>query len=366
MSFSFGFTSTDFSDDELDGEIQQGQSQVGSTIQSSHPLDAAHLSSKDVVQPLWEDLEAMIKSLENVRISFEEFRTPQNNTVLYRRELFDVKHQLMSEADEGNDEKVELDILIGETSEDLRKNVYEGGLKSWECSIDVVDSLSVSDAQLKNVDCVLELGCGTALPTEYIFSRYLKEQSKSGCKFILSDYNNSVLRLVTIPNLIITWAKTILSDEQWIQLQQSGNEDIPIRTDELLLTAGFLEAFYQDIKERNISIDVISGTWGRCFSNLIPARLDTGKEILIISSETIYQPENLPVVAETILEVILSKQPGNVKAIVAAKDIYFGVGGSIMEFEKYLKKRIANAALPITYSTYKVDSGLKRSIISIQ
>lgn len=366
MSFSFGFSATDFSDDDFDGETQQSPSIIASTDASPHPLDAPHLLDKSAIQPQWENLEAMIKSLENVRISFEEFETPQKKTILYRRELFDVKHQLMSEADEAQDEKVELDILIGETSEDLRKNVYEGGLKSWECSIDVVDSLSASDDPLKDVNCILELGCGTALPSEYIFSRYLKEGSRSGCKFILSDYNSSVLRLVTIPNLIITWAKHILNEEEWVQLQQTGDENIPIRPDELLLTSKFLEAFYQDLQAKNISIHLLSGTWGRSFSNLIPARLSASDGALIITSETIYQPENLPVVAETVLDLMLSKKLGTVKALVAAKDIYFGVGGSIMDFEKYLKERIETDSLPLNYSTYKIDSGLKRSIIFIK
>lgn len=365
MSFSFGFTSTDLSDDELDGGQQQNDQHAVSAV-VSNPLDAPHLQGSSVVQPQWEDLKLMLKSLENVRISFEEFDTPKHKTVLYRREIFDVKHQLMSEADEAQDEKAELDILIGETSEDLRKNVYEGGLKSWECSIDVVDSLSENGAPFRGIGCLVELGCGTALPSEFVFARYLQEQSNRGLKFILSDYNKSVLRLVTLPNLIIAWAKTVLSDDQWVQLQRSDNEDIPIQPDELLLTAKLLETFYSDITSRNISIELISGTWGRSFTNMLPTRLDTDKGILIISSETIYQPENLPVVAETLLELLSSSNGGTFKALVAAKDIYFGVGGSIMEFEKYLNHRIENDRLPLTFNTYKVDSSLKRSITFIE
>ena len=43
---------------------------------------------------------------------------------------------------QSNNNSTELDILLGDTSEDLRKNIYEGGLKSWECSYDLVDLLS--------------------------------------------------------------------------------------------------------------------------------------------------------------------------------------------------------------------------------
>lgn len=366
MSFSFGFSSKDLSDDDLENEDQIVDSQVGSAACTINPLDDSRLLEKDVVQPQWEDLKAMISSLKDVRISYEEFRTPHNQTVLYRRELFDVKHQLMSEATGNDEDGVELDILIGETSEDLRKNVYEGGLKSWECSIDVVDYMSDPSSTLESVDCVLELGCGTALPTEYIFANYLHQQFNNGISFILSDYNKSVLRLVTIPNLIITWAKLVLSEEQCAQLQKCNDENAPVRPDELLLTDQLLDSFFQDLQARNIKLDLVSGTWGRSFSNLLATRLNDHNSTLVITSETIYQPENFPVVAETLLDIILTNKHSKVRAMVAAKDIYFGVGGSMMEFENYIKAKIRTENLPINYHSHKVEAGLKRSIMFIE
>ncbi|CAI4393791.1 CIC_collapsed_G0026970.mRNA.1.CDS.1 [Saccharomyces cerevisiae] len=56
----------------------------------------------------------------------------------------------------------------------------------------------------------------------------------------------------------------------------------------------------------------------------------------------------------------------NVKTYVAAKDIYFGVGGSITEFEAYLDDKINSEHLPIHSERFKVNSGLKRSIICIE
>lgn len=366
MSFSFGFSSKDFSDDDIDTEalpIDSGAVSAGSTV---NPLDDARLLEKNVIQPQRDDLKDIIYSLKDVRVSYEQFITPRSSTVLYRRELFDVKHQLMSEADDVDENGAELDILMGETSEDLRKNVYEGGLKSWECSIDVVDYLSGQQGALEGIDCVLELGCGTALPTEFIFSNFLQQQPSQGITLILSDYNKSVLRLVSIPNLIITWARLALSEEQYAQLQTSNDENTPVRADELLLTDQLLDAFYQDMQARNITISLVSGTWGRSFTDLLTPQLSAHKGILVITSETIYQPENLPVVAETLLDAILTNKDSKVKALVAAKDIYFGVGGSMMEFENYLKNRINQDCLPINYHTQKVEAGLKRSIMFIE
>lgn len=370
MSFSFGFSSNDLSDDEIDGASQLGNadsSKYAGVYRSGNPLDDERLKVSTVVQPKLHELKDILTSLVNVRVSFEQFETPGRSTVLYRRELFDVKHQLMSEFDDSHSQNVEMDILMGETSEDLRKNVYEGGLKSWECSIDVVETLTENESLLADFDCILELGCGTSLPSEHIFRRYLQGNFTTGLKLILSDYNESVLRLVTVPNMIVTWAKTVLSNQQWLELQQSENNgEMPTQFDELLFTSKLLDAFFQDLQTKNISIVLISGTWGRSFSQIIDSQISMNKGLLAITSETIYQPENLPVVAETLIEILLVKRPLSTKALVAAKDIYFGVGGSIVEFEKYLNEQITQRSLALSFYTYKVNVGLRRSIVSIE
>lgn len=371
MSFSFGFTSNDFEDDEL---VVQPETFVESSRENENttfyvnPLDSDFLLQAGVVQPNVEDLETILQSLKDVRLTFEEFRSPIYKKVLIRRELFDVKHQLMLETDtQSNDDSTELDILLGDTSEDLRKNIYEGGLKSWECSYDLVDLLSEkADRISNNIDAVVEIGCGTALPSEFLFRSALLRNDKSKVlKFVLTDYNASVLRLVTIPNLVITWAKTILTNEEWYALQKDECEDVPINSEELLLSSKLLAAFYNDIRSRNIRVILISGSWGRKFSNLIHEVLSDSEKVLSLTSETIYQPDNLPVIAETILDIHKLPQT-DVKTYVAAKDIYFGVGGSITEFETYLDGKINSENLPIRSERFKVNSGLKRSIICIE
>ena len=47
---------------------------------------------------------------------------------------------------------------------DLLPGQYEGGLKIWECSEDLVSYLSLSTAEVLRGKKVLELGCGAGLP----------------------------------------------------------------------------------------------------------------------------------------------------------------------------------------------------------
>lgn len=378
MSFQFGFSNGDLSDDELNNSeisaqpVQESNAAPSQVYVGRTLLDSPHLQSNAVKQPNWESLDAILQSLKDVRLSFEKFSTPQNQVPIYRRELFDVKHQLMTEADEltGSEAKVELEILMGETNEDVRKNVYEGGLKSWECSIDLVDALATSLNNEQLPDTIIELGCGTSLPTEYLFMKLLESNCPPNkTNFILSDYNESVLRLVTIPNFIIAWANIALTAEQRSALQQQGEESLNLPDDELLLSSDLLLAFREDLSRRNINLSLISGAWSRRFNDMVLTAIHPNRNLLILSSETIYQPETLPVISEVLIELLSQhKQQSkySARALVAAKDIYFGVGGSIIEFQHYLESRIREDALNLSMQILKVNAGLKRSIVVIE
>lgn len=65
---------------------------------------------------------------------------------LPRRELYDVRVQLLGEADEHSD--VVVDQL---DKSDIRSGVYEGGFKTWECSVDLA-SLLLDRGPRKDLD----------------------------------------------------------------------------------------------------------------------------------------------------------------------------------------------------------------------
>ena len=69
------------------------------------------------------------------------------STTLLRRDLFDARFQVLSQDEEDG---AEAEGVAGKGKEkqrfvdentDLVKGVYEGGLKTWECSLDLVDCL---------------------------------------------------------------------------------------------------------------------------------------------------------------------------------------------------------------------------------
>jgi hypothetical protein len=69
--------------------------------------------------------------------------SPDSSVTIPRRDLFDVRLQLMSEdplsPDPGSEQTT---LLAGLGNDDIDPNIYEGGLKSWECSLDLVGVLA--------------------------------------------------------------------------------------------------------------------------------------------------------------------------------------------------------------------------------
>lgn len=357
MGFTFGFTE-DIEGNEFD-KVENGNNQSGQFV---NPID----NVKILQEPQLYSLEELIElSFTDSRITFEPVKILDDMTI-YRRELFDVRHQLMMEDDTiGNVNKEEFNILIGETGEDLRNGVYEGGLKSWECSFDMIAKLKDTKIveNLFNANTkfnVVELGCGTSLPTLYILRQiFTNSTNNEPISIILSDYNFDVLRLVTLPNILLNWCFTVLNDDELSILQQRNGIDGNIRDGEIDVTKNLLNKFIQWMKERKIEINFISGSWCRKFMNIINDVIPNMENEfnIFMTSETIYSLDILPVISEIMIELATKNRKG--VTLLSAKDIYFGVGGSIVECRSYLESRGASV------ETTSIVGSFKRSVLSI-
>lgn len=51
-----------------------------------------------------------------------------------RREIFDIRTQLMAEDSAGHDNE---ELIAGIEKGDIKPNFYEGGFKTWECALDL-------------------------------------------------------------------------------------------------------------------------------------------------------------------------------------------------------------------------------------
>ena len=221
---------------------------------------------------------------------------------------------------------------------DLIPGVYEGGLKTWECSIDLCNYLynqyraDTNDltTALDSNGITLELGCGHGLPG-ILVSRL---GSANGSKVVFSDYNDFVLEIATWPNLLLNTPD--------------------VNRSSLLLRVTLLSGDWMQLSE-----DLVGGSDCR-----IPGTPSDGRFNLILAAETTYTEASARDTA-TLLSRHLKFDSGI--GLVATKRYYFVVGGGSDSFRSFAEKirveRIVSKSQARLYSlqveTVKVyDSGI--------
>ncbi|KAJ8489435.1 hypothetical protein ONZ45_g13590 [Pleurotus djamor] len=215
---------------------------------------------------------------------------------------------------------------------DLVPGVYEGGLKTWECSLDLVDYLHDTPVASRGMSC-LEVGCGTGMPSIYLLrqlsAKVLDASTQDTQTHVhLQDFNSSVLRLVTLPNMLLNWYMSTASKD--FQPTDTSDVTFPPRDStipgELPITDELKHAFLDYHKRANISIRFFSGSW-ESFDLQRPYDL-------LLTSETIYRMDSLPSLIALMRNACRSAEG---TCLVAAKVLYFGVGGGVSEFARQVE-----------------------------
>ncbi|RPD55528.1 hypothetical protein L226DRAFT_537017 [Lentinus tigrinus ALCF2SS1-7] len=336
-------------------------------------------------------------------ISFSPISIPLSSggeTVLSRRDLFDARFQLISDDDAGaKDGRSEVDFV--DAPSDLVPGVYEGGLKTWECSLDIVDCLdSIYGAEIGSKirgKRVIELGCGTAIPSMYLLhSVFAADPAQSARDVVvhLQDYNGLVLRLVTLPNVILAWymspassayrASATTQAEQTEDAEQPPPAD-PTQAGELPITPVLTAAFLESLKTYRVHLKFFSGSW----ATLDVDAPDRGPYDILLTSETIYRTASLQSLVnlmrratvnqgrtESLEEAasrltledaeslkLLAREP--YLCLVAAKLVYFGVGGGVSEFVDAIERPKEGGRLGTVQTVLEMSRGVKRSVMRV-
>lgn len=138
MAFSFGF-----SGDDIDVDPNTTTSEPPSVPKPSQ-APAFPVPGKPQLAPTAHSLSSLLATLPS-KIAYDFLDVDLDDGTrlrLPRRELWDVRVQLMAEEEDGAEEAAE-----GLGKHDVKTGVYEGGFKSWESSVDLVKTLA-TDQQL--------------------------------------------------------------------------------------------------------------------------------------------------------------------------------------------------------------------------
>lgn len=211
---------------------------------------------------------------------------------------------------------------------DLIPGVYEGGLKIWECTFDLLTYFTKASVEFTGQK-VLDLGCGSGLLGITACKGGAREAH-------FQDYNSLVIDEVTLPNVVANFP---LQDDS-----KDANEPGEKRQ-------GGSKVARQICKCR-----LFSGEWSE-FCKLVCSEKLFVKYDLILTSETIYNPDYYSTLHDTFLRLL--NRSGRV--LLASKAHYFGVGGGVHLFQKFVEERDVFE----TRTLEIIDDGLKRFVIEM-
>jgi protein-histidine N-methyltransferase len=194
----------------------------------------------------------------------------------------------------------------------------------------------------------------------------VSHQSLGGC-LIEFDTNLIFNSQVTFPNMVLTW------------YFNSSKERVSESTGDVEITPEVVEEFLNTLEQHNIVLDFYSGAW----EGLQDAGAFTStrsESRLVLTSETIYSIESLPSLVDTLqqacsksIEAELQRatlaedeKAAGTKArqnlcLVAAKVLYFGVGGGVNAFQKALVKNKGNGKI-----VWSSERGVARVILQVE
>jgi protein-histidine N-methyltransferase len=189
------------------------------------------------------------------------------------------------------------------------------------------------------------MGCGTALPSLALFQwQLLGKTGTEGLVLGVADYNPTVLQLVTLPNLILSWALC----ERGSDWEDEG---------ELEITAELLQTFHERLHSSNISLHFFSGGWSPEFVQNIAKEMPGQDGALVLAAETIYSPAALKFFADALMDILDEKS----SALVAAKKVYFGVGGSMEDFCQAVRLKNGSAV-----EIREESDGVRRAVVEVK
>ncbi|KAG9087299.1 hypothetical protein FS749_003015, partial [Ceratobasidium sp. UAMH 11750] len=119
---------------KFDFDIEDGEDNLPKLDSPKHANQVPQALDVDERPLIEHDLVDMLERLPN-DISYSSVRA--GDLYIPRRDLFDVRMQLIASDEEEQNKANQTAIDFISRPSDLVPRVYEGGLKTWECSLDL-------------------------------------------------------------------------------------------------------------------------------------------------------------------------------------------------------------------------------------
>ncbi|KAI3363188.1 hypothetical protein L3Q82_011821 [Scortum barcoo] len=246
-----------------------------------------------------------------------------------------------------------------EQRSDLISGVYEGGLKVWECTYDLLELIE-KDGETFGGKVVLDLGCGAGLLGILAMKRGARQVH-------FQDYNSTVIEQLTMPNVTLNCLEDDQVDSEDDEegrgkgkTQEEGGckmkakEKLEVKDGRPPPKKKAVDPAQHPLLAR---CRFFSGDWST-FLALVKKEEPQPKYDIIFTSETIYNTAYYPALHET-LHTLLA--PGGL-IYLATKSHYFGVGGGLHLFETFVEQK---GVFSLDH-LWDGEEGLQRHVVVLQ
>lgn len=129
------------------------------------------------------------------------------------------------------------------------------------------------------------------------------------------------------------------------------------------LSPQVLQRFTADMRSKQLDLRFLSGPWSSSLAELIPASApDMGT--VVLAAETIYSPESTNAFVELLCELLQRVKMS--KAMIGAKRMYFGVGGSVDGLKAACREKGAVAYEIENHGVPGMEGGVGRALVEVQ
>lgn len=341
MDFRFNFAVDEDENSEADAQfllLCSPEDKQDSTEKSRETAAPAAGSSPKLAADKHQD-EATPKKKLNVKAAKEHSIPKDLNKILENKvmdtvsDLSYVKLSVVEMTCSGDADSEGIVSKSVSSHSDLIPGVYEGGLKIWECTFDLMAYFSEAEVEFTN-KTVLDLGCGAGLLGIVAL--------RGGAASVhFQDYNSTVIDEITLPNVVANCTR-----EGRRMGRKEASKPPPKRPRKA-----------QGSPDALSRCRFFSGDWSQVSQLLLSSNKPCSKYDLILTSETIYNPDYYSALHDALAQLL----DRNGRVYLASKVHYFGVGGGVYLFEKFIEEKNV-----FTTSMVKtIDQGLQRCIMEI-
>jgi len=131
---------------------------------------------------------------------------------------------------------------------------------------------------------------------------------------------------------------------------------------ELEIDAELVQEFMSSLNSHGFNLSFFSGAWSPEFVQLVIESMGSGPaRLTILGAETIYSPAALISFADTLMALLDGTPEGKKAALIAAKKVYFGVGGSIEDFCDAVRAKGA-----VVSQIREESDGVRRAVVEVK